>query len=122
VSAALSAVITVGATLAAGATGAVIRGWVTARRPVGGTHGVNLVGTLLLALTLVARDRGLVTDAVALVVGIGFCGALTTFSGWMGLLDRTLRMTPVRAVLRDLVAPVVAGVALTVLVFAALGA
>jgi fluoride ion exporter CrcB/FEX len=72
----------------------------------------------------VARDRGVVADAVAAIVGIGFCGALTTFSGWMALVDGALRERPVRtalrALVRDVVAPLAVGVLLTVLVFAVL--
>jgi CrcB protein len=110
--------------LGAGAAGAMLRGALVARRPVGGTHTANLAGTLLLAATLVARDRGVVGDVLAAIVGIGFCGALTTFSGWMAVLDSTLRAARpramLRAALRDVVAPLVAGVLLTVLVFAML--
>jgi len=111
---------TVMGVMLAGAIGAVIRGWLVDRSPVGGTHTVNLAGTLLLALMLVARDRGFVTDVTAVIVGVGLCGSLTTFSGWMALLDTTRRATPLRALLRDAVAPLVTGVLLTVLVFATL--
>jgi CrcB protein len=120
----LLAPITLLGILVAGGAGAVVRGALVARRQVEGTHAANLVGTLLLAVTLVARDRGVVADAVAAIVGIGFCGALTTFSGWMALLDGTLRKRPVRtalrALVRDVVAPLAIGVLLTVLVFAVL--
>lgn len=120
----LLAPITLLGILVAGGAGAVIRGALVARRQVEGTHAANLVGTLLLAVTLVARDRGVVADAVAAIVGIGFCGALTTFSGWMAVLDGTLRERPfraaLRALLRDVVAPLVVAVLLTVLVFAVL--
>lgn len=124
----LLAPITLLGILVAGGAGAVIRGALVARRQVEGTHAANLVGTLLLAVTLVARDRGVVADAVAAIVGIGFCGALTTFSGWMAVLDGTfvgtLRERPIRtalrALLRDVLAPLAVGVLLTVLVFAVL--
>jgi fluoride ion exporter CrcB/FEX len=118
----LLASVTLTGILAAGAAGAVLRGVLAAWRPVAGTHAANLVGTLLLAVTLVARDRGVVGDALAAIIGIGFCGSLTTFSGWMALLDGTLRAGWVRALLRDVAMPLVAGVLLTVLAFATLAA
>jgi CrcB protein len=53
--------------------------WVSERlggTPAAGTLVVNVVGSLLLGL-LVGADVG---SAVLALVGIGFCGALTTFS------------------------------------------
>lgn len=44
--------------------------------PTGGTLCVNVIGSLLLGLLVGAAVTG---DAMALV-GVGFCGALTTFS------------------------------------------
>lgn len=117
-SALLASAVIILATLLAGAAGAVLRGWAVAHRPIGGTHAVNLVGTVLLAVALVARERGLIGDAAAVIVGIGFCGALTTFSGWMQLIDRTLRDAPWRALIRDVSAPVFLAITATVLVFA----
>lgn len=76
--------------LAAGGLGAVARyglsGWVHQRldstRPYG-TVAVNLVGTAVLTVLVILWRRDLVPDAVAVVVGVGFCASLTTFSTWM---------------------------------------
>ena len=73
--------------VAAGAVpGALLRWQVDVRLGpyLGGTAGadllVNLVGSFLLG-TLVGPVS--VPSAVLLLVGIGFCGSLTTFSSWM---------------------------------------
>ena len=52
------------------------RGWAAARA----TLAVNVAGTVLLgALLILAGGR---TPAWLLVLGTGYCGALTTFSSW----------------------------------------
>ena len=73
-----------------GALGTVIRYELALAEPVGSgqfpwaTFTVNLVGSLVLGIALVAfvDERG---AAVFLrpLVGVGFCGGLTTFSTWM---------------------------------------
>lgn len=76
--------------LVAGGLGALARygltGWVQrhldSTRPYG-TVVVNLVGTALLTALVMGWRRELVPDAVAVVVGTGFCGGFTTFSTWM---------------------------------------
>jgi fluoride ion exporter CrcB/FEX len=104
-------------TLVAGAAGAVVRAALVARRPRLGTTVANLAGTLLLALVVVAHADGMVNDVVAVVVGAGFAGSLTTFSGWVVLLtDR--RSRGAGTVIVDGLLPLLAAVALTVLVFA----
>jgi fluoride ion exporter CrcB/FEX len=113
-------VLTLGATLIAGALGAVVRALVVARLPVHGISVVNLVGTALLALVLVLEGRAAVTAGTAFVVGVGFSGSLTTFSGWMGMLATRGVTRPLVTLLRDLLLPLAAAVALTVLVFATL--
>jgi fluoride exporter len=111
--------------LTAGALGASVRALVSARLPVHGTATVNLLGTLLLALTLAAHSSGALGPEPALVLGVGLCGALTTFAGWMALLDDDLRAggrgRGLRLVLRDGFLPVAAAVAVTVVVFAVTG-
>lgn len=88
----LVTVAVVGATLVAGAAGAVARALVVAAasRRAGrasarswGTAAVNLVGTALLAGLALGARRELVGPIAPLVVGVGFAGALTTFSGWV---------------------------------------
>jgi fluoride ion exporter CrcB/FEX len=110
--------LTVVVTLGAGALGAVARAALVARTPRAGTTGVNLAGTLLLALVLVAHGRGVIGDALAVVLGVGFSGSLTTFSGWIAVAADGLTRRPMRTVLLDVVLPLLAAVGLTVLVFA----
>lgn len=105
--------------LVAGGLGALARygltGWVQrhldSARPYG-TVVVNLVGTALLTALVMGWRRELIPDAVAVVVGTGFCGGFTTFSTWMleviglGEAGRPGR----RAAVIDLVGQSVAGV------------
>jgi fluoride ion exporter CrcB/FEX len=115
-----SLVVTLAATLVAGALGAVVRALVVARLPRHGTTLVNLAGTLLLALVLVLEGRGSVTAAVAFVVGVGFSASLTTFSGWVALLADRSAVRPLATLVVDLLLPLASAVGLTVLVFATL--
>ena len=109
------------ATVVAGAVGAVVRAAVVARAPRAGTAAVNVTGTLLLAGVLAAVDRGLLGGAAALVLGVGLSGSLTTFSGWVALVDDGLRARPARTVAVDVVLPLLVAVGVTVLVFATWG-
>jgi fluoride ion exporter CrcB/FEX len=115
-----SLVLTLAATLGAGALGAVVRALVVARLARHGTTLVNLAGTLLLALILVLEDRGSIAADVAFIVGVGFSGSLTTFSGWIALVAERGAGRPIATLLADLLLPLAAGVGLTVLVFASL--
>jgi fluoride ion exporter CrcB/FEX len=118
---AASVLLTVLATLVAGGAGAVIRASAVARSVRAGTAVVNVIGTGLLAALLVAHGRGAIGTATAVVLGVGFSGSLTTFSGWIALLVDGLRERPWRTLLIDLLLPVLASVALTVIAFAAVG-
>jgi fluoride ion exporter CrcB/FEX len=113
-------VLTVLVTLLAGGLGAVVRAAAVERAPRAGTALVNVAGTLLLALVLLARGRGTLGDAAAVVLGVGLSGSLTTFSGWMAVVADGLGLRPVRTVLLDLLLPLLTAVALTVMVFAIL--
>jgi len=113
--------LTVLATLAAGAAGAVVRAAAVARSPRAGTASVNLAGTALLALVLVALGRGAIGPEVGVVLGVGLSGSLTTFSGWMALLAEGLADQPARTLIVDLVLPVLVAVGLTVIAFAVVG-
>jgi fluoride ion exporter CrcB/FEX len=110
--------ITIVATLTAGAVGAVLRAAAVERAPRLGTALVNLVGTLLLALVIVAHARGTIGGAGAVVLGVGLSGSLTTFSGWMAVLADGAARRPLATVTLDLVLPLLVAVGLTVLVFA----
>lgn len=54
-----------------------------------GTAIANLAGAFVLALVVGAAGR--VPEWLVLLVGTGFCGALTTFSGFMGQVENRLR-------------------------------
>lgn len=105
--------------LAAGGLGAVARyglsGWVQQRldspRPYG-TVAVNLLGTALLTALVVLWRHELVPDTVAVVVGVGFCASLTTFSTWMVEMIRLAEAGRAgrRAAVIDLVGQLVGGV------------
>jgi len=110
--------LTLVATLAAGAVGAVIRAAATARAPRLGTAAVNVAGTALLALVLVALARGIVGPEAAVVLGVGLSGSLTTFSGWIAVLADGLQDRPGRTLLVDMLLPVLVAVGVTVLAFA----
>jgi CrcB protein len=45
-----------------------------------GTFGVNVIGSLLLGLITGAVTAGAAPDSLSLLLGVGFCGALTTYS------------------------------------------
>lgn len=73
-------------TAVAGGLGSVVRAAVLDRSGPSGSAGrargvavVNLAGAVLLAAVQVAPAAG----AVQVIVGVGFCGALTTFSTWV---------------------------------------
>jgi fluoride ion exporter CrcB/FEX len=115
----VSAGVVVLATLLAGGFGAVVRTAVVARSPRVGVSAVNLAGTTLLAVTLVAHGRGAIGVGMTVVLAVGLSGSLTTFSGWMAVLDDGLRARPLRTLLLDLLLPLGLAVAITVLAFAA---
>lgn len=114
----MSVTLTVLATLAAGGVGAVLRAAVVARAPRAGTACVNVAGTALLALVLVALGRDAIGTSTAMVLAVGLSGSLTTFSGWMLLLADGLQRRPARTLLIDLLLPLLVAVGLTVVVFA----
>ena len=114
----MTVVLTVLATLAAGALGAVVRAALVARAPRAGTAAVNLAGTVLLALVILAQGRGMLDAGPAVVLGVGLSGSLTTFSGWMAVLSDGFAQRPVRTLVVDLLLPTLVAVGLTVLVFA----
>jgi fluoride ion exporter CrcB/FEX len=109
------------ATLAAGGLGAVVRAAAVTLSPRAGTALVNVLGSVVLALTLVANGRGMLGIGAAMVLGVGLSGSLTTFSGWMAVLADGSARRPAVTLLVDLLLPLAAAVALTVAVFATLG-
>jgi len=56
-----------------------------------GTAIVNLAGAAILGTVAGLEHRGAVSHDVLLLVGTGYCGALTTFSGFMGQIENRLR-------------------------------
>lgn len=76
--------------------------------------GVNLTGAILLALLQVLP----VGEVVRTVLGVGFCGALSTFSTWMlaAYLRVEVGASWCRVVTLDLAAQLVVGVLLVVTV------
>jgi len=107
-------------TMAAGGLGAVLRAGAIARAPRSGVAVVNVAGTALLALVLVAYGRGLLGTGLAVVLGVGLSGSLTTFSGWMAVLVDGFEQRPLTTLLVDLLLPLVVAAAITVLAFAVL--
>lgn len=73
----------------AGAVGALIRhGAVTLAIRVAadaryGTTTVNVVGAAALGSVVRLFRDDIISEPSALIIGVGFCGALTTFSTWM---------------------------------------
>ncbi len=112
--------LTIVGTLAAGAVGAALRAWVVAAAPRAGTASVNLLGTALLALVLAGASRELLDAGVAVALGVGLSGSLTTFSGWMALVANGLQDRPWHTLVLDLLLPTLVAVGITVLVFAVL--
>ena len=106
-----------------GATGAVVRyaleRWSVRHfreRVPYGTALANLAGALILGLVVGAASRGDVSHEVLVLVGTGFCGALTTFSGFMGQVEHRLRHADTRGLaLVYLVAVTCSGIALAAL-------
>jgi CrcB protein len=62
-----------------------------------GTLLVNLVGALLLGIVAGLDQRGVVPPSLLVLLGAGYCGTLTTFSGFMGQVDNRLRHKATRA-------------------------
>jgi fluoride ion exporter CrcB/FEX len=116
----VTALLVVVATLLAGGLGAVLRAAAIARAPRSGVATVNVAGTAVLALALVALGRGLIGTGPAVVLGVGLSGSLTTFSGWMAVLVDGFEQRPWRTLLVDLLLPLVTAVGITVLAFAVL--
>ncbi|MEU9351053.1 fluoride efflux transporter CrcB [Streptomyces griseoloalbus] len=75
-----------------------------------GTFAVNVVGSLILGVLAGAVSYGAASDSAQLLIGTGFCGALTTYSTFS---YETLRLAETGArffAAANLVAGVVAGV------------
>ena len=106
-----------------GAVGAVTRYWLERwsvhrfrERVPYGTAIANLAGALILGLVVGGASRGAVPHEVLVLVGTGFCGALTTFSGFMGQVENRLRHASTRGIaLAYLAITVLGGIALAAL-------
>ncbi|GGI02894.1 FluC/FEX family fluoride channel [Egicoccus halophilus] len=110
----------------AGALGALVRHLVAAagaaRSPAARAVAVatcNLTGAALLAAVVGLERAGRLPTAAVLVIGTGFCGALTTFSTWVvdavGAWDEGVRR-PLVIALVDLLGQLVVGVLVAVVV------
>ena len=110
----------IGYVIAGGAVGALIR-FMTERWSVHrfheripyGTLIVNLGGSLILGIAVGLHEHGVLDDGMLTLVGTGFCGALTTFSGWIGQIHSRGRHRDTRMVaVTYLVVSLIAGFAL----------
>lgn len=117
----MNPVLVVLGTLSAGALGTVMRFMLVRRAPVVGIHGVNVVGTALLAVVVARFNQGAIDWQVAVIVGVGFSGALTTFSSWIVLIDERRKTNAWRTLVLDVVVPIVLSVAVTVGMFVGFG-
>jgi len=117
----MTVVLVVLATLSCGAVATVLRFVILRAAPVVGLHGVNVVGTVLLAVVVALLNRGSLTWPVAVIFGVGFSGALTTFSTWIVLIDQRRQTHPWRTLILDVVLPSLAAVGLSVATFIVLG-
>ena len=108
------------AVLAAGAGGAVLRAVVVGVLPRTGTAVVNVVGTAVLAVVVALAGTGRLGPTAAAVWGLGLAGSLTTFSGWVVRVADGWRTAPGRTLVLEVAAPVLTGVAITVLALVAL--
>lgn len=63
-----------------------------------GTAAVNVAGAALLGAVVGLESRGAISHEVLLFVGTGYCGALTTFSGFMGQIESRARHRATRRV------------------------
>jgi len=111
---------TVLAVLAAGAGGAALRAGVVGVLPRTGTAVVNVVGTAVLAVVVALAGTGRLGPTAAAVWGLGLAGSLTTFSGWVVRVADGWRTAPGRTLVLEVAAPVLTGVAITVLALVAL--
>jgi len=62
-----------------------------------GTAIVNLAGALILGTCVELAANGTVGSGTLALVGTGFCGSLTTFSGWVGQIENRLRHKATRS-------------------------
>ena len=110
----------IGYVILGGAIGALIRffteRWSVHRfheRMPYGTLIVNLGGSLVLGIAFGLHERGTLDDGMLTLFGTGFCGALTTFSGWIGQIHSRGRHRETRMVaVTYLAVSVIAGFAL----------
>lgn len=107
-----------------GALGAVVRyqleRWSVHRfheRVPYGTALANLAGALVLALATGWAAHDVIPEWLLVLLGTGFCGSLTTFSGFMGQVDNRLR----HAATRSLAVQYLLWVTLTGIALAAMG-
>lgn len=83
-----------------------------------GTALVNLVGAAVLGAVAGMVHRGVVSHDLFLLLGTGFCGSLTTFSGFMGQVETRFRHKATRLLaLQYLIGSTAAGVVLSGLAY-----
>jgi len=76
-----------------------------------GTLFVNVLGSFLLGLVVGFSVSGSLAPALAVALGVGFCGALTTFSTWAVDLWRALRTREWSLLFLNLALPLLIGTA-----------
>ncbi len=109
-------------TVSAGAAGAFARyevgrlmGTRVGGHAPGGVRAINLLGAFLLGLLVGASP----SDVLVIALGTGFLGSFTTFSTWMVETDHVARVGRWNTALMNIVVPVLGGLALVAVGFAA---
>jgi CrcB protein len=114
----MNAILLVASGAAIGAIGRFLAELLLQREGAGfpwGTFGANAVGSFVLGAAAAAAREGSITPELLLLIGTGFSGALTTFSGFAGRLEGELRTHRYRLAAAYLAATLVVGLGAAVM-------